>query len=173
MTAPARPRPTPADLARRASPTVAAAPVPALSPAATPNRVRTARPPRQRKPYVRRTLTAEEAIAPGKLAKGEHFRPSFALALTISRMPASARLVGHGLLWRAHYATGKVPADQMSPEALADATGLTPGQVLVAIEVLHTRGWLIKHQLRSGTPVIDLAIPAGALEDIRVLRTSD
>lgn len=174
MTAPAAHCPTPLDLARKAR-TPAPAPGPAPATAAKPARGRPKQAesqPRPRKPYVRRKLTAEEAIAPGQLTKGEHFRPSFALALTISRLPAHARLVGHGLLWRAHYSTGKVPADQLpGPEVIADATGLTPGQVLVAIEVLHTRGWLIKHQLRSGATVIDLVIPAGVLEEVRVLRS--
>lgn len=167
MTAPPAARtPSPADLARRPAP---AKPAPSDE---RKKRQTRAEEPRQRRPYVRRTLTAEETIAPGRLGKAEHFRPYFAHGLSLSRMPAHARLVGHALLWRAHHATGKVPADEMpATEAIADATGLAPSQVLVALEVLHTRGWLIKHPLRSGATVIDLVIPAGLLEDIRVLRS--
>jgi hypothetical protein len=87
-------------------------------------------------------------------------------------MPAHARLVGHDLVWRASHATGRIsPNLNPSSEILANATGLTTGQVDVALQVLHTRGWLQYRVLqtgpRAGQSVPRLTIPAAALDDIR------
>jgi hypothetical protein len=171
MTAPAAARtPSPADLARRPAP---AKPAPAAErrQRQTSARAEEPRQQRRRQPYVRRDLTLEQAIAPGVLEKYEHFRPYYRHGMILSRMPAPARLVGHDLMWRAHHASGRIQADQQpDAEAIADSTGLPTAQVLVAIEVLRTRGWLIERTLRSGATAFDLVIPAGLLEDIRVLR---
>ena len=87
-------------------------------------------------------------------------------------MPAHARLVGHDLLWRAHHRTGRIDvAEQPPAQIIAATTGLTIPQVLVAIQVLHSRGWLVCRQLRSGAETFDLVIPAGFLEDIRFQRS--
>ncbi|WP_328439324.1 hypothetical protein OHA71_23590 [Streptomyces sp. NBC_00444] len=167
MTAPAPARiPTPGDIAARGQ-----------APKPTPPRARTApgRPAAEsgeRKPYEPQKLTAEQAIAPGKLTKKEHFRKYFLFGLRGSRMPPHARLVGHDLMWRASHATGQMsPNLQPTVEALAHATGLTTGQVDVALQVLHTRGWLHYRRLqegaRAGQKAMVLAIPAAALEQIR------
>lgn len=165
MTAPAR-IPTPGDLAHRHTP--------AAQPARQ-ARTRKAepRPPLpRRRPYVRQTLTVEQAIAPGGLKPWEHFRPFYRFGMTISRMPAHARLVGHDLLWRANHRTGRIDvADQPPAQIIAEATGLTVPQVLVAVQVLHSRGWLVVRHLRSGAEAFDLVIPAGFLEEVRVLRS--
>ncbi|MEU0459753.1 hypothetical protein ABZ322_44150 [Streptomyces sp. NPDC006129] len=121
---------------------------------------------------TRPRLTAEEAIAPGRLKTEEHFRKFFLFGLRRSSMPAHARLVGHDLMWRASHATGRIsPNLNPSTEVLAYATGLTEGQVDVALSVLHTRGWLyyrvLKDGPRAGQSVPHLTIPAAALEDIR------
>ncbi|MFI1723884.1 hypothetical protein [Streptomyces sp. NPDC020489] len=147
MTAPATPRtPTPADLARRTAPVAA--------------------------PAAPTAPRAEDALAPGKLAKKEHFRKFFLFGLRRSRMHAHARLVGHDLMWRANHATGQVsPTMHVSSDELALATGLTAGQVDVALQVLHTRGWLHYRRIaegpRTGQRAMVLTIPAGALEQIR------
>lgn len=152
MTAPAAPRfPTPGDLARRTPPAASATPAAPPAPAA----------PR-----------AEDALAPGKLNRKEHFRKFYLFGLRRSRMHAHARLVGHDLVWRAHHATGQVsPNMQVSSDELALATGLTPGQVDVALQVLHTRGWLnyrvIADGPRAGQRAMVLTIPAAVLEQVR------
>ncbi|MBK3572630.1 hypothetical protein JHN63_02080 [Streptomyces sp. MBT65] len=123
---------------------------------------------------MRKTLTAAEAIAPGKLTKREHFRKYFLFGMRRSRMHPHARLVGHDLMWRASHATGQMsPNLQPSTQDLALATGLTVGQVDVALAALHSRGWVrfrvLKEGPRAGQRVSDLVIPAAVLEDIRVM----
>lgn len=157
------PTPSPADLARRSGPRRAPA-------AAEPARRQ------KRAPYVRRNLTAEEAIAPGKLTRAEHFRKLYRVGITLSRMHPHARLVGHDLMWRASHATGELSANyRPSIEQLAGATGLSFMQVDVAIEVLRSRGWLFERVIsdgpRAGLMALHLAIPASVLEDIRVMRS--
>lgn len=165
MTTPTRsPAPSPASMPRRQTPKPAR-PVAMGAPGPAPGTAAPA-------PAAPRMLTVEESIAPGKLTKREHFRKYFLFGLRNSRMPAHARLVGHDLMWRASHATGQVsPNMQPTSEHLAIATGLTVGQVDVAVQVLHTRGWLhyrrLKDGPRAGQNAMVLAIPAGALEQIR------
>ncbi|MER7930523.1 hypothetical protein ABTY96_46695 [Streptomyces sp. NPDC096057] len=115
---------------------------------------------------------AEEAIAPGRLTKAEHFRKYFLFGLRDSRMHSHARLVGHDLMWRASHSTGRI-SPNMFPrlEALAQATGLTTGQVEVALAILASRGWITSRVLqegpRAGSPAFTLTIPAAALQRIR------
>lgn len=165
MTAPTVP--TPGDLARRPRPT-STSPVPAPRATASPT-------PPPARPHERRQLSAEEAIAPGKLKGKEQFRRFFLLGLRRSRMHPHSRLVGHDLMWRASHATGRIlPAAQPTVEQLAGATGLTTGQVEVALANLHSRGWLYPRRRqeggRAGRPAYTLTIPAGVLEEIRALR---
>ncbi|MEU6376764.1 hypothetical protein [Streptomyces sp. NPDC046909] len=168
MSAPATPRtPTPSDLARRPRP---ASP----SQDAVPGATATPTPPPAR-PYERRQLSAEEAVAPGKLKQKEQFRRIFLLALRRSHMHPHSRLVGHDLMWRANHATGRILAvAQPTVEQLASATGLTTGQVEVALANLHSRGWLHyrrrQAEARADRPAYSLAIPAGVLEEVRALR---
>jgi hypothetical protein len=161
MTAPAAPRtPTPADLARRPAPKPTPAPprpVAATVPAG---------------PQALSPVTVADAIAPGKLTKREHFRKYYLFGLRASRMPAHARLVGHDLMWRASHTTGQIaPSLQPTIEALALSTGLTTGQVHVALQILHTRSWLNYRFLqagpRTGQQAWTLTIPAVDLEQIR------
>ncbi|CAL9599275.1 hypothetical protein [Streptomyces sp. enrichment culture] len=171
MTAPAQPRsvPTPGDLARRPRPATAATPA---KPTARPK----ARAPRRAAattPYTPAKLSAAESIAPGKLTRDEHFRRFFLLGLRRSGLPASSRLLAHDLMWRAGHHNGRI-SPNMTPdrEHLALATGLTVAQVDVAINTLTTRGWLYNRRLvsgpREGSTHWALAIPAAALEDVRV-----
>ncbi|MGI5408679.1 hypothetical protein ACQEV9_18030 [Streptomyces chartreusis] len=159
MTAPTTPRiPTPGDLARRAPKSAAAPAQPAvLAPAA----------PARQTPAPERRVSAADAIAPGQLTSREHFRKYFLFGLRISRMHPHSRLVGHDLLWRASHATGRL-APRMWPslEQLALDTGLTTGQVDVALANLHSRGWL-HYQPPGGDTAATLAIPAAVLEQIR------
>ncbi|MFJ6659681.1 hypothetical protein ACIQNG_25510 [Streptomyces sp. NPDC091377] len=87
-------------------------------------------------------------------------------------MHPHARLVGHDLMWRASHATGRINAEtEPSVHDLALATGLSAGQVEVALQVLRTRGWLgsrrLKEGPREGQAVMVLTIPALALDQIR------
>ncbi|WP_326780403.1 helix-turn-helix domain-containing protein [Streptomyces longwoodensis] len=153
MTAPATHRPTPLDLARR---------TPAPTPTEQPRRA----------PYEPRTLTAEEALQPGRLSHKERLRQMLQHGMRISRMQPEARLVALTLLGYANFQTGRVhPRWQPTVEQLAEATGLSTGQVLVQLEVLTSRGWLQEHVLnqgpRAGTPVPQLCIPAWVLEQLR------
>ncbi|MEV5163888.1 hypothetical protein AB0K66_04570 [Streptomyces werraensis] len=158
--------PSPADLARRP------APKPSARPASTAASKADSRPPLP----VRPKLSAEEAIAPGKLTNKEHFRKTYLFGMRVSRMHPNARLVGHDLMWRASHATGRIAANQQpSVETLALSTGLTTGQVDVALNTLHTRGWLqyrvLQEGKRAGTRAMSLSIPAAVLEHIRSLHS--
>lgn len=166
--------PTPGDLARRRPPKPTAPTVPAAAPARPEPAVQHDRPTDTppAAPPARVRLTPEQAIAPGELAKKEHFRKYFLFGMRASGMHPHARLVGHDLMWRASHATGRLsPNLQPSTEVLALATGLTTGQVRVALQVLRTRGWLYYRPLqsgpRTGRQVMHLAIPAGELARIR------
>ncbi|WP_073946489.1 hypothetical protein [Streptomyces kebangsaanensis] len=167
MTAPATPRiPTPGDLARRPPATAPTPPVSAPKSAAAPDF------PEPGQPYQPRKFSPEDALKPGNLTKREHFRKHFLFGMRTSHMHPHARLVGHDLMWRASHATGRIsPSLQPSTEQLAQAAGLTAAQVDVALQVLHTRGWLQHRRLqegpRAGQTAYSLAIPAAALEGIR------
>lgn len=174
--------PSPGDLARRPAPRPPTQPAarPEPEPQPQPDVRRQEQPthhtakPELEQPYEPRQLTPAEAIAPGQLTKEEHFRKYFLFGMRRSRMHPSTRLVGLDLLWRASHATGRMSANlHPSSEHLAQATGLTVGQVEVALNTLHTRGWLryrrVQEGPRVGQQVFDLVIPAAALEDIRAI----
>ncbi|MEV5368956.1 hypothetical protein ACF09G_12925 [Streptomyces albogriseolus] len=161
--------PSPADLARRPAPKPSTRPTPAAA-AAAPKA--DSRPPLP----VRPKLSAEEAIAPGKLTNKEHFRKTYLFGMRVSRMHPHARLVGHDLMWRASHATGRIAVNQQpSVETLAASTGLATSQVDVALNTLRSRGWLqyrvLQEGKRAGTQVMSLAIPAAVLEHIRSTRS--
>lgn len=156
--------PTPADVARRRTP-----------PPSTPKPARRTKAkaalPKRRVPYVPRELTTEEWIGPGRLENWEHFRPFYRHGMTVSGMTAPARLVGHDLLWRANHRNGRIAVeDQPTADVIAESTGLSIPQILVAVQVLASRGWLIVRRLADGREAFDLVIPAGVLEGIRVQR---
>jgi hypothetical protein len=178
MSAPAQPRiPTPGDLARRqpGATTDAQAPAADTTSEASPAPVEAApaageRPTEPRPMYEPRTLTAEEAIAPGVLADTEYFRSVFRWCLTHSALPPHARLLAHDLLHRANHKNGRLSADNQPDIAqLATATGLTEMQAGVALQILHSRGWIAyRTDIPKGTRrLYDLVIPALALERAR------
>jgi hypothetical protein len=180
MTAPARPRiPTPGDLARsknapNAAPAPAAAAEPEHARATEPVAEETAP---QRPLYEPRTLTAEEAVAPGVLADTEYFRRTFRYAVTCSGLPPHARLVAYDLLFRANHKSGRIgSAHQPDIEQLAKATGLSEGQAGVALQILRTRGWIAYRPISTDADgkvlrrLYDLVIPALALEQARARR---
>ncbi|MBZ6258812.1 hypothetical protein KVH22_25185 [Streptomyces olivaceus] len=177
MTAPATPRsfPTPGDVARRVDPATAFAATAAAAASARAARAGTRaerRAARAAVPYTPVALSAAEGLAPGKLTRDEHFRKYYVFGVRRSRMPSSARLLAHDLVWRAGHHNGRIsPNARPAPEHLAEATGLTVAQVDVALNTLTTRGWLTHRRLtdgpRAGSNQWVLAIPAAALEDIR------
>ncbi|MEU9661879.1 hypothetical protein [Streptomyces chartreusis] len=186
MSAPAKPRtPNPGDLARHhgvPAPVVAAAPAPQVDePAPTPapapeTPAEAAAPAPGERPtppspmYEPRQLTPEQAIAPAVLADTEHFRRVFRWCLTQSGLPPHARLVAYDLLHRANHLSGRIgSAHQPDLVLLASATGLTELQASVALQVLHSRGW-IAYRPDSTRRLFDLVIPALALEQARARR---
>ncbi|WP_330349619.1 hypothetical protein [Streptomyces sp. NBC_00582] len=166
MTAPAT-RPTPAVFARR-KPQPPAAP---SAPAPRPPRPTAAEAPAEPQSQDR-PLTAADAIRPGKIRKSEILRPLYERGLRTSRMLPEARLVGLTLLGYANFQSGVLHAEfRPTPEQLADATGLTPRQVLVQIEVLTSRGWLRERTIakgpNQGVSVLQLCIPVAVLQLLR------
>lgn len=169
MTTPTRrPVPTPGDLARRSDqPPAPRAPSKGGDAHTDPSAV-AAQPPA-------RTLTAEEAIAPGRLAPSERFKPTYQRGLLLSGMLPETRLMAFTLLWYSHHRSGRIsPNFQPSREQLAADTGMDTGRVGVQIEILRQRGWLrltpIAEGPRTGRPRFELAIPALYLERIRTQR---
>lgn len=119
--------------------------------------------------------TPQESLAPGRLADGERFKPTFHRGLLLSGMNPEARLMGYTLLWFAHHRTGRIsPTLQPSQQELADASGLSVGRVGVQLEVLRERGWLrlvpISEGPRTGLLRFELTIPALYLERVRAHR---
>jgi len=175
MSAPATPRiPTPGDLARRQQPQPDPAPEATPEPAPVHDQAEApadeeTRPVWHRPMYEPRHLTAEEAIAPGVLADTEYFRGVFRWCLTHSALPPHARLVAHDLMNRAHDKTGRLGQKQPFVDQLAKATGLTPAQAGVALQVLYTRGWIAYRPAcpDDRQPMYDLVIPALELERAR------
>ncbi|EYT83972.1 hypothetical protein CF54_04155 [Streptomyces sp. Tu 6176] len=153
MTAPAR-IPTPGDLARRTP----ASAVPAPQPRAT-------------APRAARTVTAADLIAPGRLRHGELLRHTYQRGMRISGMTPATRLVALTLLGYAHGKTGLLNKHAPNTDQLANATGLSAGQVRVQLEILTQRGWLTQHTPasgpRQGQHVLQLCIPAAALHQVR------
>lgn len=157
MTAPAIP--TPGDLARRA----AATPKPTAQPASASE---TSAPSAPDQP-----LTAS-----GRLYPNEVLRQAYQQGVRISRMNAESRLVALTLLGYANFRTGLLNKYQPTPDQLADATGLTEGQVLVQLKILTQRGWLTHRAPitgpRKGQQVYQLCIPKAVLAQLRAHRNS-
>ncbi|MEV3995778.1 hypothetical protein AB0K62_08810 [Streptomyces halstedii] len=82
-----------------------------------------------------------EMLAPAELAGAERFRPLFDIAVRTSGMTAHTRLTA---LTLATYANGRTGAMGRQPglHGLATATGLSAGQVVIALRVLEQRGWV-------------------------------
>jgi hypothetical protein len=153
MTCPTTPRPSPADMAPRTPATAKPGPLKAPD-VNSPKR------------------TVAEAIAPGVLVGRERMRTMVERGMRISRLHPEARLVALTLLGYAHYKTGTVfPRFRPTREQLAEATGLTPGQIDVQIHVLTQRGWLCSRRITQGHDTgrlaLALAVPALILEQVR------
>ncbi|WP_405960569.1 helix-turn-helix domain-containing protein [Streptomyces sp. NBC_00024] len=119
-----------------------------------------------------------ESIAPGVLVGKERMRTMIERGMRISRLHPEARLVALTLLGYAHHKTGIVfPRFKPTPEQLAEATGLTVGQVSVQIHVLTQRGWLCTRRITqghdTGRAALSLAIPALVLEQVRAARAAE
>ncbi|MGW1813311.1 hypothetical protein ACWCQM_07030 [Streptomyces sp. NPDC002125] len=82
-----------------------------------------------------------EMLAPAVLAPGERFRPLYDIAVRTSGMTAQTRLTALTLATFANGRTGRM-ARQPGLHGLAIATGLSAGQVVVALRALEQRGWV-------------------------------
>lgn len=106
---------------------------------------------------------ARRLIEPGRPPTGKQFRPLYEQAiLQRSGMLSHSRLVALVLASHSDWDTGAI-ADERQPglRRLVDETGLYPGQVVVALNVLQTRGWVAK--ATDGpyeTAALRLTIPA-------------
>ncbi|MFF9285444.1 hypothetical protein [Streptomyces griseosporeus] len=170
MTAPVTPRiPTPGDLARRTTtPAAHPKPAPAPKPAARTAIAEAPAPPASQ--------DTADLIAPGRLQQGEVMWQMVQQGMRVSRMRPEARLVALTLLGYAHPRTGLLDKYWPSCEQIAYASGLTTGQVLVQLEVLAQRGWLVQRSFsqgpRQGQTVHRLVIPSWVLEHVRSRRNA-
>lgn len=80
-------------------------------------------------------------LEPAVLASGERFRPLYDIAVRTSGMTAQTRLTALTLATYANARTGRM-GQQPGLHGLATATGLSAGQVVVALRVLEDRGWV-------------------------------
>lgn len=84
-----------------------------------------------------------DLLAPAKLDPKARFRVEFGRAIRVSGMTPHTRLVALTLAMFGNYRTGHIVADrQPRLHGLAQATGLSAGQVVVALRVLEDRGWV-------------------------------
>ncbi|MFJ8863647.1 hypothetical protein ACIRD8_35170 [Streptomyces sp. NPDC102451] len=96
----------------------------------------------RRSPARRRAADRlSEMLAPAVLAPGERFRPLYDIAVRTSGMTAQTRLTALTLATYANARTGRM-GQQPGLHGLATATGLSAGQVVVALRVLEGRGWV-------------------------------
>lgn len=94
-------------------------------------------------PAHRRAEERQAALlAPVHLPHSSRFRVEFGRAIFDSGMTPHSRLVALALAAYGNYRTGHIP-DHRQPRlhGLAKATGLSAGQVVVALRVLESRGW--------------------------------
>lgn len=105
---------------------------------------------------------ARRLIEPGQLPPGRDFRPLYELGITRAGLGSHPLLVALVLATRCDWTTGVIPANrQAGLTRLADETRLYPGQVVVALNTLATRGWVAKVTGGSYyTARLGLTIPA-------------
>ncbi|MER6531189.1 hypothetical protein [Streptomyces sp. NPDC001508] len=164
--------PSPRDLARRQPPKPTPPPAPSRHRPSRPAAAQAPATATEPEPTPAPPVTAADAIAPSRLREGERIRGVFESAIRISGMTPNTRLTALTLLSYANFRTGRIPTRrEPSAEQLARATGLTASQVLVQLEILTQRGWLhrraIKSGPRKGALVLDLAVPAAVLHQLR------
>lgn len=101
---------------------------------------------------ARRYAAARQAalLAPVRLPRSSRFRVEFSRGIFASGMTPNSRLVALALAGAGSYTTGHIP-DRKQPRlhGLAEATGLPVGQVVVALRVLESRGWVSCHGSRD------------------------
>ncbi|WP_406420870.1 hypothetical protein [Streptomyces sp. NBC_00842] len=91
-----------------------------------------------------------DMLAPAQLEPSARFRVEFGRAIRASGMTPHSRLVALTLSTFANYRTGHIAAQQQPGlHGLAQATGLTAGQVVVALRALESRGWVSRTGSRA------------------------
>ncbi|MFD6421734.1 hypothetical protein [Streptomyces sp. NPDC060198] len=112
-------------------------------------------------------------LAPGVLVGREEFRPVHTRAVRESALTPHCRLVALALASYAHFRTGEM-SHQPRLAGLVTATGLTPGQVAVALNILTQRGWASRTGSRAYEDAdLQPHIPAGALARHRARRIAE
>ncbi|MFG3140790.1 hypothetical protein ACGFZA_31865 [Streptomyces sp. NPDC048211] len=82
-------------------------------------------------------------LAPAAIPPTARFRVEFGRAIRCCGMTPNPRLVALTLAMFGNYRTGHIPEHrQPRLHGLAEATGLSAGQVVVALRVLESRGWI-------------------------------
>ncbi|WP_335936659.1 hypothetical protein [Streptomyces sp. PTD5-9] len=110
-----------------------------------------------------------ELLAPAVLGRGERFRPLYDAAIRESGMNPHTRLVALILASFGNSRTGRLP-EQPGLHRIAAATGLSAGQVVVALRALETRGWMQRTgPARYEDAVLQPSIPAHAMPRLRTL----
>lgn len=113
-----------------------------------------------------------QMLAPAELRPKEAFRGLFGRAIRDSGMTPHTRLVALVLATYGHHQTGRIRT-QPGLHGLAAGTGLTAGQVVVALRVLESRGWVS----RSGPAAYERTelqphIPNHVMDQLRAARTT-
>ncbi|MET9096198.1 hypothetical protein ABZX72_29385 [Streptomyces cyaneofuscatus] len=118
-----------------------------------------------------------DLIAPANIGPWR-FRPAYTLAIRQSGMSPHPRLVALVLAIHAHGETGIISdAKQPGLNGLAKDTGLTVGQVVVALRVLESRGWVSitrtsAHGASARATVVQPHIPEHATAVLRAITAS-
>ncbi|MFE2556648.1 hypothetical protein ACFXGT_11520 [Streptomyces sp. NPDC059352] len=114
---------------------------------------------------------AHPLIAPGPHdpATDEPFRSLWERGITGSRMHRNTKLTALTLAAGADWTTGQLADTQPSVGGLADRSALHHGQVVVALQALEQRGWIVRSNRRLpwGNAAVELAIPGPILRHLK------
>ncbi len=101
------------------------------------------------------------------------FRPAYTQAIRQSGMTPHPRLLALVIGTYANGETGVIRDDrQPGLHRLATDTGLTVGQVLIALRVLESRGWVSTAEPAPGRTTLQPHVPRHAIATLRAARTA-
>ncbi|RSS51388.1 hypothetical protein [Streptomyces sp. WAC01280] len=120
---------------------------------------------------------AHPLIAPGPHdpATDEPFRALWELGINGSHLYRHTKLVALLLATHADWTTGHIPTEaQPRLGRLVDQTALHPGQVVVSLNVLEQRGWIVRDDRRRRWNVanVELAIPGPIMRRLKKAGTT-
>ncbi|WP_234104478.1 MarR family transcriptional regulator, partial [Streptomyces venezuelae] len=98
------------------------------------------------------------------------FRALWERGINGSHLYRHTKLVALTLATHADWATGHI-ADEDQPRMgrLIDLTGLHPGQVVVSLNVLEQRGWIVRddRRMRWNVASVQLAVPGPIMRRLK------